>query len=497
MAGTGGGGLSANATSILCWTVLPQLLTNALVSLFYRVSPSARPTIPPNASPRHLAIAQARSQAHHRRARILLVLGYLIYSVLSIYYAQSTALEQNYYSLLGLPRAVVEHGPSGTVKSHWRRLARRHHPDKVGKAGEPYFIRLRTATETLDSDHKRWAYERFGPEVHEWGAKLVTPREYLAAGALRSGFWWAFALGSIVVFSFLRQSERKYNFWRYLSLFLCLALEFHLVMRSSASPVFSEIFPNRLPFEHVSILRQIFISTSMAMSQLAPVLFPPAPDTSATDVPEDAQLARALHDADALKPLLTRLTQLAAATEAEVVALQRLELQPLLAAEPGQDEREVRKRLRERMVHVFEDLQLKGNPATASMWSAAVRAGLEREQAQAGAPENSREPADTRDRPRDGSAGDDAGLPESLANIGPVSAEAQAKPAAVTLLVSPPSSPKARTDPLPGAPGYATTSAVSEADLPVEVDDSRSKLLPPPPMRQDFRLPTPPPEDVR
>lgn len=208
----GRSGLSANATSILCWTVLPQVLTSALVSLFYRVSPSARPTIPPNASPQHLALAQARSQNHHRRARIVLVFGYLAYSVLSVYYAQSTALEQNYYSLLGLSRATVEQGPSGTVKSHWRRLARRYHPDKVGKAGEAYFVRLRTGVETLDNDSKRWAYERFGPEVHDWGAKLVTPREYLQTGALRSGVWWAFALGSIIVFSFFRENERKYNF---------------------------------------------------------------------------------------------------------------------------------------------------------------------------------------------------------------------------------------------------------------------------------------------
>lgn len=219
MAGGGGGGsggLSANATSILCWTFLPQFLTNALVSTFYRLSPSSRPTIPPNANPQHLASAQARSQLHHRRARVLLVTAYLLYSVLSVYYAQSVGLEQNYYSLLGLPREALENDPSGVVKSHWRRLARRFHPDKVGKAGEPFFLRLRTGVEVLESDSKRWAYERFGPEANEWGAKLVTQREFLATGAARALVWWAFAFGSIFAFSFLRKSERQYNFVRFI-----------------------------------------------------------------------------------------------------------------------------------------------------------------------------------------------------------------------------------------------------------------------------------------
>ncbi|GAA5980151.1 hypothetical protein JCM10908_001551 [Rhodotorula pacifica] len=495
--GGGGGGLSANATSILCWTILPQLFTNALVSLFYRVSPSSRPTIPPNASPQHLALAQARSQSHHRRARVLLVCGYLAYSILSVYYAQSIGLEQNYYSLLGLSREAVEQDPTGTVKAHWRRLARRFHPDKVGKAGEAFFVRLRTGVETLENDNKRWAYERFGPEVHEWGAKLVTQREVLATGALRSLVWWAFALGSIVVFSFFRKSERKYNFWRYLCLSLCFALEFHLVMRSSASPTFSALFPNRLPFEHVSILRQIFISTSMAMSQLAPVLFPPAPDVSAGEATEDEQLARALRDADALKPLLTRLTQIAATSETEVIALQRLELQPLLAS--GKDEREVRKRLKEHMVRTFEDLQLKGNPATAAAWSAAVRAGLERERMSASAkpngttvaPAGGKTPGTTTSEHNGAAVGVGIGKDSERQQTSskPLSAERAAPP--VTLLVSPPASPKATPSPLELDSPATAADAVSKAGEE-EVD---SRLLPPT-ERHEFRLPTPPPDDI-
>ena len=266
-------------------------------------------------------------------------------------------------------------------------------------------------------------------------------------------------------------------------------------MRPSVSPVFSTLFPHRLPFEHVSLLRQIFISTSMAMSQLAPVLFPPsASDTAseADDVSEDAQIARALRDADALKPLLTRLTQIVNTTEAEIVALQRLELQPLLAAAGDSGEEEAQRRLKKHMVHIFEDLQLKGNPATASAWSAAVRAGLERELTKVVTNTRAEEstileaPSRQDGYAKGGAATSTATSTDSVAP--------DARPAPVTLLVSPPSSPKPAS---PSSLPEETAVAVSRIDLPAENGgQADSKLLPLPAERQDFRLPTPPPEDL-
>jgi hypothetical protein len=267
-------------------------------------------------------------------------------------------------------------------------------------------------------------------------------------------------------------------------------------MRPSVSPVFSTLFPHRLPFEHVALLRQIFISASMAMSQLAPVLFPPSVSDPASeagdDSEEDAQLARALRDADALKPLLTRLTQIVNTTEAEIVALQRLELQPLLAAagDNDGDEEEVYKRLKKHMVHIFEDLQLKGNPATASAWSAAVRAGLERERTKVDSEmraEDSTIPEAPPQQNGYATGGEATSTAVSAESVAP-----DARPAPVTLLVSPPSSPKpASSSSLPDAV------SISRRDLPAENGgQADSKLLPLPAERSDFRLPTPPPEDL-
>lgn len=270
-------------------------------------------------------------------------------------------------------------------------------------------------------------------------------------------------------------------------------------MRPSVSPVFSTLFPHRLPFEHVSLLRQIFISTSMAMSQLAPVLFSPsasdtASDAGDDDVSEDVQIARALRDADALKPLLTRLTQIVNATEAEVVALQRLELQPLLAAAAGDnDEEEVQKRLKTHMVHIFEDLQLKGDPATASAWSAAVRAGLERERTIVDPKTRAEESTISAAPPRqdgDAKGGEATSTATSTEPVEPLG-----RPAPVTLLVSPPSSPKPDS---PSSLPDEMAVSISRIDLPPENGSQAdsTKLLPLPAERSDFRLPTPPPEDL-
>ena len=245
-------GLSANLTSILAWTVLPSFLANTLLTLFYRLSPSSRSTVPLRASPADLARAQERSQAHHRRARVLLVAAYLAYSVLSVYVAQQRGTEQNYYALLGLPRAVVEAEGASALKSHWRRLARVYHPDKVGKDGEAFFVLLRRGVEVLEHEGRRWAYERFGPGVTEWG-KLVTPREFLVKGAVNSAMWWTFAAASLAVFSFFRKSERRFNFVRSCSLdgdSLSLSHELTFCSHAVALPVPLPLRLARVPPPH-------------------------------------------------------------------------------------------------------------------------------------------------------------------------------------------------------------------------------------------------------
>ncbi|GAA5897450.1 hypothetical protein JCM8208_003275 [Rhodotorula glutinis] len=499
-----GAGLSANVSSVLAWTILPSFLANTLLALFYRLLPSTRPAVPARASPADLAAAQERSQAHHRRARVLLVAAYLAYSVLSVYVAQQRGAEQNYYALLGIDRSVVEAEGAPAVKSHWRRLARVYHPDKVGKDGEGFFVLLRQGVEVLEHDGRRWAYERFGPGVTEWG-KLVTPREFLVKGAVHSAVWWAMAAGSLAVFSFFRKSERRFNFWRYLSLLLCVSLEFHLLLRSTPSPTFSLVFPSRLPYEHVALLRQLFISVSMAMSQLAPLLSPPSPSPSSSST-EEAALAAALADADHLRPLLQRLAALSTTTEREVAALQRLELRPLVPDHPapGSSASDVEKRTRreveDKMVRVWEDLQIKGASGTAGVWTEAVRRGRAREAREKGGMARSAEGGKNVEAPLVVVVEAEHDAPPKVDDEATVpTLETAAIPPPVTLLASPPASPKlgfplSSIDAPPSSP-HTSTVELPREEYALARAGEEDGALKPPERNAAHRLPTPPPED--
>ncbi|GAA5835409.1 hypothetical protein JCM3766R1_004778 [Sporobolomyces carnicolor] len=384
-------GITSHLTSILCWTFLPSLFTNLLLSTFYRLSLASRPTLPPNASPLQVASANTIAQRHFRRARIALVLSYLAYSIGHVYWTQASGSNQNYYSLLGLSRHLVELEGPPAVKSQWRRLARIYHPDKVGQAGERIFVELRRGVDILENDNRRWAYDRFGPSIVDWG-KLVTNREFLVKGATNAAAFWIFAFLSIAGISFFRKDERRNNFWRYLVLLLSAALEFHFLLRSSPSPTFSFMFPNRLTYEHIALLRQLFISVSMAMSQLSPLLFPVPLVSQSFDSArmQEQALTLALQDAKQLKPLLSQLAQLTTVAEVEARSLRHLELRPLLLAAAREVEEEDRTRsdrevkaelehrqrlvvqgVKKRMRSTFDDLRLKSDPSTGKIWEAA------------------------------------------------------------------------------------------------------------------------------
>ncbi|KAI5480069.1 protein of heat shock protein DnaJ family [Pseudohyphozyma bogoriensis] len=371
----GTGIAAAHLTSFLLWTFLPSVLSNTLLSAFYNFSPSSRPTLPPNAPPQQVAHENRRAQAHHRVARVVLITGYLIYTLLSTYFSQSYS-DPSFYALLGLPRWVVEAEGAPAVKSHWRKLARVYHPDKVGKQGEALFVELRKAVECLEDDTKRWAYDRFGPTVLEWGT-MKTQREYVVRGAQATLAFYIFAAGSIMLLSLFRKEEKANRFWRYFTLATTLAAEFSLVLSSAPSPLLSLIIPNRLTFEHVQVLRQLFISSSMAFSQLVPLLFPNDPSSS---TPAEHAAHLAMQDAESLRPLIQRLAEVSALVEKETESLQAMEITPLLVGVDGDGAEETRRRqqleverVKSGMVDIYSDLRIKNDPQLGRVWEDAVK----------------------------------------------------------------------------------------------------------------------------
>jgi len=245
------------------------------------------------------------------------------------------------------------------------------------------------------------------------------------------------------------------------------------------------------------------------MSQLAPLLSPASPATSSSST-EEAALAAALADAEHLRPLLQRLAALSTTTEREVAALQRLELRPLVpdgSVGPGASvsdaELRTRRAVEDKMVQVWEDLQVKGASGTAGVWTEAVRRGRAREAREKG-------------RSTQGSKGGEGakGAVEAEAEAVAVKKEERrtvdeaptaptletaAIPPPVTLLALPPASPKlgfplSSIDLPPSSPHSSPVELPLADDAPVQAQKENGTLKAP---ERDaaHRLPTPPPED--
>ncbi|MGZ2412838.1 molecular chaperone DnaJ [Sphingomonas sp. F9_3S_D5_B_2] len=76
-------------------------------------------------------------------------------------------VEQDYYELLGIPRAADD----AAIKSAYRRLAKEHHPDRRGgcKDSEAHFKAINEAYDVLKDPQKRAAYDRFGKAAFQNG----------------------------------------------------------------------------------------------------------------------------------------------------------------------------------------------------------------------------------------------------------------------------------------------------------------------------------------
>ena len=134
------GGHLSSVAPFIAWATLPQFGTSLLLQGVYNVLPALRPQTA------HTA------QVHHNRARAVIIAAYLAYTL----YSSVAAGGPSFYEILDVPLDV----DADEVPRRFRKLARLHHPDKVGPRGEAFFISLREASDVLGDDVKRGAYER-------------------------------------------------------------------------------------------------------------------------------------------------------------------------------------------------------------------------------------------------------------------------------------------------------------------------------------------------
>ncbi|KAF7297922.1 J domain-containing protein [Mycena chlorophos] len=260
---------------IVGWAIVPHQATKHGLGILHRLLYNSFRIIPPKPG-------TLEYQRHYRYTFAVVVLGYLLYTLVQ----SSNGMQPNFYQFLGV-------GPSAddnTLKLAFRQFAKRFHPDRVGPQGEAHFILVRDAFEAVKNPTVRFAYDRFGPDVLTW-KHCTTVGEYLRHGLMQSIGYHAVTLIILVFWTAVGETS-PVAFWRYLLYFALFALEFSFLVSPSPpltpsglllGPPGSEpsrrsllhaLFPQRVAYQHVLFLHQLFLFMSIALTRVAPQFFP-------------------------------------------------------------------------------------------------------------------------------------------------------------------------------------------------------------------------------
>ena len=273
----------------------------------------------------------------------------IVYLLYTLYEADYTIRQRgDFYQDLGLSPGVEEK----QIKSKFRRLAALQHPDKVPTddpirhaAAESNFVNLKTAQDTLSDPVKRFAYERFGPDVLKW-QHCKTIRDYLVTGIQRSSL--PLYAGSTLTLALLSLTNYLQwgRFWRYLTLAGLFLLEYHTITRPYSSPLLTRFFnpvlrrltahPPLLPFQLLALARKATFTLFIAFSQLGNLFPQPAPTAAVPTSQHDLQQ-------------LARLEATAKASEIESSRLLAMDMAPFVGDEQGT--KELRARVKEWLVN--------------------------------------------------------------------------------------------------------------------------------------------------
>ncbi|KAI2606070.1 uncharacterized protein GGS25DRAFT_499456, partial [Hypoxylon fragiforme] len=313
--------------SLLGWSFLPGLITGWVQTIYYGLTIRAGDPKPAPNSPRYVQ--------HRRRINILVVSLYLLYTIYEADYELRRA--SNYYADLGVPFSASER----EIKSRFRRLAALHHPDKLmnsngagddgGSTAAEYFMHLKTASETLVDPARRFAYERFGPDIVDW-KHCATIHDYVARGAQVIVPYYTVTALAMYVIGLMGYLDWG-RYWRWVTLVLMCVFELHTITRPAFPPLLDTLVnpllalfsahPPYLPFQAISLARKLCITLFIAFSQIGPLLQSPAQQQQPGTKPGDAT-------EKALNQNLDRLQLMAQSVDSDVVRLLELEMAPFV-----------------------------------------------------------------------------------------------------------------------------------------------------------------------
>ncbi|KAH7026126.1 membrane associated DnaJ chaperone-like protein [Microdochium trichocladiopsis] len=320
---------SSNLLSFVGWSFLPNLITGWVQTIYYGVTIRAGEPKPTPGTPRY--------NEHRRRIYILVVSCYLLYTV----YEADWVLQRagTFYSDLGVPVDASEK----EIKSRFRRLAAMHHPDKLGPdAGSDsgdFFMQLKTASEVLTDPAKRFAYERFGPEMLKW-QHCTTIRDYIMRGA--QALIPYYLLAAIVMYGMGMMGYLEWGkYWRWLTIVVLCVFELHTVTRPAyprlvaavINPLLTRFTHHGpyLPFQLITLARKLSVTFYIALSQIGPLVLRGGNNASGK-----GGTAASTGDTSekVLRQTLDRIEQAAQTLDADASRLMELEMAPF-AGDPA------------------------------------------------------------------------------------------------------------------------------------------------------------------
>ncbi len=183
----------------------------------------------------------------------------------------------NAYNVLGVPIDVDESG----INSRFRKLTVKYHPDKVGPnidrdRANDFYVYLKHAREIIADPVKRFAYDRFGPEIFAQCQTCLTMKDYTDSALLSVATNYGVLLFMLVganALGFLKDGA----YWRYLGLLAVATFEIRTALRPD-HPTFLVKYLNPLlvstnlrsaylPFQVIAVMKKIRHLGSLSSSR--------------------------------------------------------------------------------------------------------------------------------------------------------------------------------------------------------------------------------------
>jgi hypothetical protein len=194
-------------------------------------------------------------------------------------------------------------------------------------------MHLKVASETLLDGARRFAYDRWGPDVVTW-QKCITVRDYVSRGALYNTLTHYGAAAAIMyvvsLFGYLDWGK----YWRWLLLAGLCVFESYTVTRTEVPFVLSKAInpivttvtasPPYVQFQVISLLRKLSITIYIAFSQIGPLLNPQGQQDQKEAENSEATIRQGLE----------RLEAMTKGLDGEAGRLLEMELSPF-AGDPG------------------------------------------------------------------------------------------------------------------------------------------------------------------